>query len=595
MKSEFSFENGKAIINFSANYCTSDEEVLSSIAFEKVLRKFFEKYADKYTENYKILDVAVQTKIIDEKVINFTKLLKLLTIMDSKEISDSFKRFEHVYEYRDGINQLVEDIYTYWRKIERYSLIYDTDSSTGILSSSFKETKENFDKLVLNLYRKITKNILMAEPTVYRQVSAGSNVCMIFKDVIWPIPEGYESLSDVSFVTNLVMEAPLIVYPKKNKRTGFFEEVEDNPLRYSKIHSESFFAYPVKVGNLLAFVFCHRDFITHMVSLANLFETPEECEYKGKKPDMIIVMGAKSDEKKLKDTFYYDERNDLILGYVPHGIEYDYFGYMKKMMLTCHNVVQINRGNLPIHGAMVNIVLKDGSTANVVIMGDSGAGKSESIEAFRSLAEDHIADMTVIFDDMGTFLMEDGAIRSTGTEIGAFVRLDDLNAGYAFKELDRSILMNPDKTNARLIMPVSSYQTISGHYPIDFFLYANNYTQIKEGEKSIAFFENKESALEEFKAGRRVAKGTTQEVGLTESYFANPFGPMQRQDQTNDLLNQYFEEIFNQGIKVGELYTQLSIEGMEKEGPEKAALNLFDEINKLNLRDNYKEQDEYEE
>ncbi len=71
------------------------------------------------------------------------------------------------------------------------------------------------------------------------------------------------------------------------------------------------------------------------------------------------------------------------------------------MTLTLHNLIMIKRGYLPIHGAMVNIVTKNDKTANVIIMGDSGAGKSESLEAFRELSEDYISDMTIIFDDMG--------------------------------------------------------------------------------------------------------------------------------------------------------------------------------------------------
>ena len=119
---------------------------------------------------------------------------------------------------------------------------------------------------------------------------------------------------------------------------------------------------------------------------------------------------------------------------------------------------------------MVNIILKSGNEANVVIMGDSGAGKSESLEAFRSLSEDYISDMTIIFDDMGTFKLEDGVIKGYGTEIGAFVRLDDLDQGYAFKEMDRSIFMNPDKINARLVVPVASYKEISKGYQSRFLL-----------------------------------------------------------------------------------------------------------------------------
>ena len=44
-----------------------------------------------------------------------------------------------------------------------------------------------------------------------------------------------------------------------------------------------------------------------------------------------------------------------------------------------------------------------------------------------------------------------------GTEMGAFVRLDDLQSGYAFGQIDRAIIMNPDEVNARVILPVTKY------------------------------------------------------------------------------------------------------------------------------------------
>ena len=39
-----------------------------------------------------------------------------------------------------------------------------------------------------------------------------------------------------------------------------------------------------------------------------------------------------------------------MLGYISHCEEIDYFGYMKKMTLTLHNLIMIKRGYLPIHG-----------------------------------------------------------------------------------------------------------------------------------------------------------------------------------------------------------------------------------------------------
>ena len=162
------------------------------------------------------------------------------------------------------------------------------------------------------------------------------------------------------------------------------------------------------------------------------------------------------------------------------------------MSLTLHNLRMIDKGYLPIHGAMVNIVLNNGKTANVVIMGDSGAGKSESIEAFRALSEDYISEMTVIFDDMGTFKIKNDKIYGYGTEIGAFVRLDDLDAGYSFKELDWSVFMNPDKVNARIVIPITEYKDVVAKHDVDMFLYANNY---EEDGDSLSFFDNVDDAL----------------------------------------------------------------------------------------------------
>ncbi len=54
----------------------------------------------------------------------------------------------------------------------------------------------------------------------------------------------------------------------------------------------------------------------------------------------------------------------------------------------------MKKGRLPVHGAMVRINLKNGTSAHVLIVGDSGAGKSESIEAFRVLARRHISDFS---------------------------------------------------------------------------------------------------------------------------------------------------------------------------------------------------------
>lgn len=104
------------------------------------------------------------------------------------------------------------------------------------------------------------------------------------------------------------------------------------------------------------------------------------------KPDLVVIFG--NDDGNDDTNFYYDEANDIWVGCISDNPRIEYFGYLKKMCLTLHNLAQMKKGWLPIHGAFVNIYLKDGTKKGIMLMGDSGAGKSESIEALKAAAGD---------------------------------------------------------------------------------------------------------------------------------------------------------------------------------------------------------------
>lgn len=581
MKKEFSISNDKVLLNFSAKYCTNFESVLDSEGFRRVLDVYLKKSEKNVTLSYRFLTDSLGSK--DRHFIKreLLKLFKWLTIMDANEIIEIESNYRAIFEDNQEFIKVIEDLYLFWRRLERYTIIHTDKVRQGIAAMNFTEANSEFAKLILRLYRRIEENILGVSPKVFRQIPAGGNCSLMINSLLWPVPNCYEILEDISFIDSILLEAPFITYPKKNTRNGIFKEIKHNPLEYAHITKEHWFCYPAKVGELLAYVYFHRDFMEHGVTLCNLFEMAKVEECRGRKPDMIYVFGATDEDEELKTVFYDDKDNNIMLGYVNYSDEIDYFGYMKKMLLTLHNLIMIKRGYLPIHGAMVNIEMKNGKHANVVIMGDSGAGKSESLEALRALGENQISGMITIFDDMGIFKEKDGNIYGYGTEIGAFVRLDDLDQGYAFKELDRSIFMNPDKINARLVMPVAPYSEIIKGSKVDLFLYANNYTEVKENEKHIDYFENVEAAIKVFKSGARMAKGTTTEKGLVESYFANPFGPVQKQKETDILIDKYFETLYSAGVKVGQIKTCLGVRGQEKNGPKDAALELFDIIKSI--------------
>ena len=583
MKKEFSMSNDKVIINFTAKYCSTFEGVLESEGFRRVLDSYLRRIQNKRTLSYRYLSKALNSEDVLELRRDLMRAFKFLTVMNVEEIVEFNEKYTELLTQKEELIGLVEELYLFWRRLERYTLINGGRLDNGLARISFTEANDSLSKLILRLYRKVEKNILDKQPKVFRQIPAGGNSCIMINKILWPMPNGYEALENIPFIDSILLETPFITYPKRNTRTGMFSEVYENPLKYANINEDHWFCYPAKVGELLAYIYFHRDYMAHGITLCNLFEMARKEECRGRKPDMIYVFGANDEDgdEGLKTVFYDDKENDIMLGYVNHSEEIDYFGYMKKMTLTLHNLIMIKRGNLPIHGAMVNITLKDGKTANVAIMGDSGAGKSESLEAFRTLGEEHISNMTIIFDDMGTFKLKDGKIFGYGTETGAFVRLDDLDQGYAFKEMDRSIFMNPDKTNARLVMPVAPYNEIIKGYEIDLFYYANNYDEVEDDGNSISYFENAKDAIKVFRSGARMAKGTTSEKGLVESYFANPFGPAQKQEETDKLLDKYFNAMFDGTVKVGQLRTCLGVKGQEKVGPRNAALELFEEIKKL--------------
>jgi energy-coupling factor transporter ATP-binding protein EcfA2 len=584
MRKEFSLSNDKVMINFTVKYCDTMEKLIDSSGFKRVVNSYLERIKGRRTNIYKFLEESLRAKETEEYSTELIGLFKLLTIEKAHEVIALNSRYEKVLKNKEGLVDLIEDLYGYWRKLERYTIVQSSkvNGGEGYENVSFIDANTNFSKLVLNTYRRIEEHILGSTPAVYRQLPAGGNAGFIVNNNRWNLPQEYSTLRNIPFITSILLNPPFISYPKKNTRSGVFNEVFENPLQSCTINKDHFFCYPAKVGSLIAYIYFHRDFMSHGVTLCNLFEMAKEEEYKDGKPDIVFVFGVRDVSEKVKTVFYDDRKNDIMLGYVSYGDAIDYFGYMKKMTLTLHNLLMIKKGYLPVHGAMVNIVMKNGKSANVVIMGDSGAGKSESLEAFRGLSEDYISDMTIVFDDMGVIkLNEKGKPLGYGTEIGAFVRLDDLDQGYAFKEIDRSIFMNPDKINARLVMPVATYKEIIKGYPVDLFLYANNYEDVTKEESEIEYFESADEAIPVFRSGARMAKGTTSEKGLVESYFANPFGPLQKMEETDMLITKYFDSFFKTGVKVGQIKTCLGLEGKEKEGPKNAAIRLFEIIKSL--------------
>ena len=562
----------QVVLNFSERFCKNEVEVLNSSCFKDVWGKFVDHiYKVQKQDVLKIVNICENPK---KDFINLFKLLFEFEISEIKKISPFYKM---ILDYTEVLYELIENFYDYWRRLERYGIVYAKSRMGGLESTSFTNAMDSFNNVVLSTYRSISQKVFGENFAIYRQLPAGVNAGLLISKHKWMEKTSkYAFLGGSEFIEMITIRPPFITYSKKNKRTGTYPETDKNPIYEvaKNFKADEYYCYAAHVGSALAYVYFHRDYLAHGITLCNLFDFVPLNKCHGIKPDLLYVFGANIEGESV---FYHDTEDDIYVGVAPHNSTIDYFGYMKKMLLTLYNVKMIESGNLPLHGACVHITMKNGSTKNVVIIGDSGAGKSESLEALSNYAGNNISSQLTIFDDMGTFKIVDDNVYAYGTEIGAFVRLDDMASGYAYKEMDRAIFMNPDKINSRLVVPVATYKEIMKGYKVDMVLYANNYEDVNE---QLKFFNNKDEALNTFIRGARCAKGTTQEIGLVESFFANPFGPVQKEEKTRVLLDKYFSKLFEEGILVGELYTKLAVTGMEHDGPAGAAKRLFEILEK---------------
>lgn len=463
----------------------------------------------------------------------------------------------------------IEALYSFYRSLLRVSVI--NYSNSKIAGNEFKMIDTHLNELVRKLYRVIEEKLQGFTNRTYRQVNAATNASMLVQQHDWPIPEGYEELRDIDFINTVMLRPPMMMHTKSNKREGVFSAVEENPIKRFHGQKGHWYCYPAKIGESLAYIYFNVDYLVNGIALSNLFELASPEDVEGQKPDLILLFGLEKTEGMVSH-YYLDKKNQIWVGEVPYTDKTTYFGYMKKMCLTLHNLHQINNGRLPIHGSMLKIRFTNGKEKNVVFFGDSGAGKSESIEALQEIADDKIVDMETIFDDMGSFIIgDDGKLYAQGTETGAFVRLDDLSSAVAFNNMDRGVYLNPERQNARVIIPADTYEHVVEHHPVDMWLYANNYSD----EVGIHRFDTEDDAKKVFIAGKRKALGTTDEVGMSSTFFANPFGPVQEQEKTQPIIDKVFNNLFNAGVYVGEIYTHLGND-KSKDALKESAQELLD-------------------
>ncbi len=569
----------KIVIRMQGKTAENAEELLSSDLFFEILTQFVSTLK---RQQSRLLRIFPDSEITEDDLRLLTSIFRYLAKLPADLVLRVQDGSQPFFDDRELLNDFVEQLYNYWRSLNR---VVVCDSAGDRLDKkpyrAFNETVEKLTHVVRSTYRDVQENITGRHPRIYRQVSAGAEIGAIAlpRDVPFKA-DIYKKLNSIGIIRQVLIYPPLIFSSPMNKRTGSFVRVDANPVLDVELDHDDWLCYPAKVGDLVVLVYFSLAQFELGFSLCNLFELASDEDLK-RQPDAIYLFGVEPqvpEEQAVPDRetiFFDDEANGILVGSIPLRDRYSYFGYLKKMILTLHNIIMMKRGRLPYHGAMVNLTLKGGQPSTVLIIGDTGAGKSETLEALRAIAGDEVEDLVVIADDMGSLALEDGRVIGYGTEMGAFVRLDDLQSGYAWGQIDRTIIMNPDQTNARVVIPVTKYDDVVRGFGVDYIFYANNYDTVDGDVSAVQSFDRVEDALEVFRAGRVMSKGTTTTTGLVQTYFANIFGPPQYQHLHDPLAEKFFHAFFDQNLFVGQLRTQLGVSGKEQGGPQHAARELL--------------------
>lgn len=576
-----SFVDHKVILRIRDRICENSEELLDSELFVSIVSRYVSDLKKKDSSLLGVFGKDAQ-KIRQADIDLLIRVLQILGKMSLDAVPKLLENSEHFCKDPSLLLAFVEGLYNYWRTFERFIICDSTlEAFDKRPYRTFDATIEALMHLVRQTYRDIEEHITGQHPNVYRQVHAGAEMAIIAlpKKMEFPGPS-YDKLKDIPLIRQLLLYPPLLLDPPMNKRSGRFERIDKNPLDLVDLNKEEWLCYPAKVGTLLILVYVHEKFYELGFSLCNLFE-PAEDDFLNRTPDALYLYGVPGDALNelapLPTVFYDDPENSIMVGACPNEARFGYYGYLKKMILTLHNITMMKRGKMPFHGAMVRILSRNGKEKNILIIGESGTGKSETLEALRIIGDEKIREMVIIADDMGSLgLNKDGKPLAYGTEIGAFVRLDDLQPGYAFGQLDRSIIMSPGKVNSRIILPVTTYEELVKGTTVDMVLYANNYEEVDEDHPLIDKLESAESALHVFREGTAMSKGTTTATGLVHSYFANIFGPVQYKALHEKIAGDFFRSFYRQNIFVGQLRTRLGIPGYEQKGPEAAAQALME-------------------
>lgn len=478
MREPFYMVDDTVILNFSSEYHQSLDQLVSSDGFKLFLERYLKDLAVRDIITFEWL---TKSRKLEEMVNEIVVLTKQLLVLDIDEIYnplvDVLNRTKTLF--------VLEDAYNYWRSKQRFSLI---NASSGNLSfNSFIEVDSKYNQLILQLYRTCQKKLRNKKSNVYRQLQAGTNGGCVIKRYKLALFNGYTFLKNVMFINTIVLKTPMVLHHKVNETSFDFKQLDSNPIKNAGINQSDWLCFPANVGDLLCFVYLHKDYIANGLALANLFDLATEEKCMNTKPDVICIYGSQDENSGCG--YYYDDVNNIYVGAIPYSFRINDIAFLKESVLTLHDLSKLNKNQLPVKGSLIRLCFSDMTVKTVFLVGVKSK-IIEVIEAMRKLSfqdksEKRLVKVDIIFDDAGSLKLENSQIVINGSEIGLLISLDQAAKTLNHKDIERSVFINPETKDAKAIIPITSYDLICASHKLDMVLYVNSDVK-KTGLEKIA-------------------------------------------------------------------------------------------------------------
>lgn len=585
--------------------CNTPTQLIKSLTFSRYLKIYKKEFIDEmHNKKGKLASEAAHKISFIEKV----TARDFLNILD-KEIKNPADLTSHdkalIRFFDGGFHHFRGTAYSRLIRL-RNTVVSSSNETPELVKEKVTKKANDLSDLILETRRAILKKGHM-DQGVRRShgLDASPNVTAgEISGHYLNLPADYIGLSAVPLTIAADIQTGVDYSTPSNKRAYPFYELDYNPYKEETFNHEQWVSVPLQVGTSLIICYIHksRGCIEMEPGILNLFPFANVQEInEGRKPDGIFIFGDPN--ATMDDLGYYiDKENGILIGLVPNIDELKYFGYAKKPILTLHNVLTIQRGEIPLH-----------------------CGCTRYAISFEEDDTPYISDMFIKADDMGRIALEKNDNRQTvpifyGTETGAFACLDGFSEQAKIQMQGREVGYNNEMgSNARQIVPVSMDDEVLNGDSLDILLYMNNYTIIENGKCTVNAKMGLDEAIEHLRLGERVAAGSTQtHRGSKESsYWANPFPLLKEADGTilhPELYAQFLdnEEDFLDCIKplikkeefmIGVAHSQLmagafkdnsdeditrcgftSREQVEQEGPIRLAEDLIDMIKKVAIK-----------